>query len=267
MGKLLAAYLMPHPALLIPEIGLGEEKKLEKTAAAMQRIAKEIKELAPDNIIVMTPHGAAFMGVLSVFGGSVAQKTMADMEAPDIWLSLPTNQEFSRELKKACDARKLGLILDEQTGLDNGSFVPLYFISRELLEVRVSLLCPGFVSARDTEVYGDCVREAIKKSAGRFVIIASGDMSHMLSEDGPYGYSEQGMYFEGLIESIVESGDLSGISDISMKCLNEAGQCGLGSLRLAVNSIEKERRKGEMYSHEWPFGIGYLVASLVKKIK
>lgn len=263
MGKLLAAYLMPHPAVLIPEIGQGEEKKLRETAAAIRRAAKEIKELAPDNIIVITPHGAAFMGALSVFGGKLAQKTMDEMDAPDVWLSLETNQCFSIELKKACDARKLGLILDEQFGLDNGSFVPLYLISREHPEFKVSLLCPGFVSKRDTEVYGECIREAIEKSEGSFVIIASGDMSHMLCEEGPYGYSEQGMYFEGLIDSVFESGDLSKISDISMKCLNEAGQCGLGSLRLAINSVPKERRKGEKYSHEWPFGIGYLVASLM----
>ncbi len=264
MGKLLAAYLMPHPAILIPEIGQGEENKLEETRVAVARAAKEIKSLAPVNIIVITPHGAAFMGALSVFGGNLAQKSMEEMDTPDVWLSLETNQDFTMELKKACDARKLGLILDEQFGLDNGSFVPLYLVTREHPEVKVSLLCPGFVSKRDTEVYGECVREAIEKSEGSFVIISSGDMSHMLLEDGPYGYSEPGMYFEGLIDSVFESGDLSKISDISMKCLNEAGQCGLGSLRLAINSVPEERRKGEKYSHEWPFGIGYLVASLME---
>lgn len=263
MGKLLAAYLMPHPAILIPEIGQGEEKNLENTTAAVQRVAREIKALAPDNIIVISPHGAAFMGALSVFGGRKAQKTMEEMDAPDVWLSIETNQDFSMALKKACDARKLALILDEHTGLDYGSFVPLHLISREHSEFKLSLLCPGFVSKRDTEVYGECIREAIEKSEGSFVIIASGDMSHMLCEEGPYGYSEQGMYFEGLIDSVFESGDLSKISDISMKCLNEAGQCGLGSLRLAINSVPEERRKGEKYSHEWPFGIGYLVSSLM----
>lgn len=263
MGKLLAAYLMPHPAILIPEIGQGEESKLEKTTAAFARVTKEIKALAPDNIIVISPHGAAFMGVLSVFGGKSAEKSMDEMEAPGVWLSLEINQDFSLELKKACDARMLGLILDEQVGLDNGSFVPLYMLTREYSEFKLSLLCPGFVSKRDTEVYGECVREAIEKSEGSFVIIASGDMSHMLLEDGPYGYSEQGMYFEGLIDSAFESGNLSKISDISVKCLNEAGQCGLGSLRLAANSVPEKLRKAEKYSHEWPFGIGYLVASLM----
>ena len=165
MGKLLAAYLMPHPAVLIPEIGQGEEKKLKKTADAIKRAAKEIKELAPDNIIVITPHGAAFMGALSVFGGKLAQKTMEEMDAPDVWLSLETNQCFHRLKRPATPGNWASYY--EQFGLTTAVCTP-HLISREHLSLKLSL-CPGFVSKRDTEVYGECIR-AIEKARAALLL-------------------------------------------------------------------------------------------------
>ena len=40
----LKAYFVPHPPLIVPEIGKGEEHAIKKTIDAYQHIAKEIAD-------------------------------------------------------------------------------------------------------------------------------------------------------------------------------------------------------------------------------
>ena len=37
-----------------------------------------------------------------------------------------------------------------------------------------------------------CINEAVRNSDENVVVVASGDLSHRLTHDGPYGYSEYG---------------------------------------------------------------------------
>lgn len=47
MGEILKAYIVPHPPIIIPSIGKGEEKAISSTIESYHEIGKEIKELAP----------------------------------------------------------------------------------------------------------------------------------------------------------------------------------------------------------------------------
>ena len=50
--NLRAAYIAPHPPIIIPEIGRGEEKKIASTSKALKTISKEVKQMKsrPHNI-------------------------------------------------------------------------------------------------------------------------------------------------------------------------------------------------------------------------
>ncbi|NLC40589.1 MAG: AmmeMemoRadiSam system protein A, partial [Clostridiaceae bacterium] len=49
---IIKAYVLPHPPIILPEIGRGEEKKIKDTSAAFHRAAREIAELKPESIII-----------------------------------------------------------------------------------------------------------------------------------------------------------------------------------------------------------------------
>jgi aromatic ring-opening dioxygenase LigB subunit len=66
MGIIKAYFAMPHPPIIIPEVGHGEEKKIKKTYDACQQVGKEIAEIKPDTIIVVTPHGTMFSDAISL---------------------------------------------------------------------------------------------------------------------------------------------------------------------------------------------------------
>lgn len=41
MENVMGYYLMPHPPIIIPDVGKGEEKKIEKTSLACNSIGKK----------------------------------------------------------------------------------------------------------------------------------------------------------------------------------------------------------------------------------
>ncbi len=53
---IIKAYALPHPPIVLPPVGRGEEKKIQKTFDAMDRAAREIAEAKPDTIIITSPH-------------------------------------------------------------------------------------------------------------------------------------------------------------------------------------------------------------------
>ena len=44
MGKILASYLYPHPPIILPEIGRGEELKAIKTIEGVKALSDDIKK-------------------------------------------------------------------------------------------------------------------------------------------------------------------------------------------------------------------------------
>lgn len=59
MGVRMAA-LAPHPPIIIPEIGGRERDRVKKTITSMTRLAEDIKNVDPDILITISPHGPVF---------------------------------------------------------------------------------------------------------------------------------------------------------------------------------------------------------------
>ena len=50
--SILAGYMVPHPPMIIPDIGKGEEDKIKKTITAYEKVAEEIAQIKPEVIII-----------------------------------------------------------------------------------------------------------------------------------------------------------------------------------------------------------------------
>jgi aromatic ring-opening dioxygenase LigB subunit len=58
--SIVAAFIMPHPPIILKEIGGGEEIKIQKTIYACEEIAKKISEIKPDTIVLISPHAIIY---------------------------------------------------------------------------------------------------------------------------------------------------------------------------------------------------------------
>ena len=50
------AVMVPHPPLIVPEIGHGEEREIQATIDSYHRAAQKIAEWKPDTVVVISPH-------------------------------------------------------------------------------------------------------------------------------------------------------------------------------------------------------------------
>lgn len=146
---------------------------------------------------------------------------------------------------------------------DWGFNVPLHFLAKDIrgIEVKAHL-----TDLESPEVYFNRGKELIKnlKYIKKLAWIASGDMSHRLKEDGPYGLHPSGPKFDREFIERLKKKDVGGILNMDPKLIEEAGECGLRSFCMLLGALEgaKIKWQSKILSYEAPFGVGYLVANM-----
>ena len=69
---ILASFMVPHPPMIVPAVGRGSEKQIQKTINAYIQVAKEIALLHPETIIVTSPHATMYRDYFHISPGSCA---------------------------------------------------------------------------------------------------------------------------------------------------------------------------------------------------
>lgn len=257
--NLRAAYITPHPPIIIPEIGRGEEKKIASTSKALKTILKEVRQIEPETIIIITPHAKMHRGAVTINTAPLIEGTMAQFGCPDLRFSAKNDERIVKEIIKKC--KKSGFpYAAVDMNLDHGSFVPLYFISSEFSNFSLVHINYGIMLSAMLEEFGSILSDIIEEKKCKSVFIASGDLSHRLLSTGPYGFVPEGPKFDKEFVRIIEKGSLSEFADIPPLLTEGAGECGLNSFLILSGLLSCYKHSQELLSYEGPFGVGYGVA-------
>ncbi|MDR1196917.1 MAG: AmmeMemoRadiSam system protein A [Candidatus Nomurabacteria bacterium] len=261
--SIISTYLVPHPPLIFPEIGRGEERKIEDTIKAYKKVAAEIVELKPDTIILLSPHAPSFADYFYIFPDASASGDMSEFGASEIRLTMKYDTEFAESLTNACADNDFpaGNDGDLDAKLDHATMVPLRFISdagnnQQFVRIGITSL-----SLEQHFRLGQLIAKTAEQLNHRTIVVASGDLSHRLLDDGPYGYAPEGPEFDKTIQQIITSGNLEGLLDLSPEFCDKAGECGHRPLVIMAGCIGDRPYQPKLLSYEGPFGVGYGVAS------
>lgn len=266
MGKVLGAYLMPHPPIIIPEIGRGEESKITDTLKAMDKIACDVAEKRPDTIIIISPHGTLFRDAISIMGTPRLKGDFGQFRAKNIIIEKENDIELAREIDGEAWSKGIPTVLMDKErlneygmegNLDHGALVPLYFIEKEYKQYKLVHLTYGLLSKSELYDFGKVLSSCIEKSDRNIVLIASGDLSHKLTKDAPAGYHPSGKIFDEILIDLLGKGDVEGIFSIDTSLTNSAGECGLRSIEILLGAFDGFEISAEVLSYEGPFGVGY----------
>jgi aromatic ring-opening dioxygenase LigB subunit len=145
---------------------------------------------------------------------------------------------------------------------DWGLNVPLHFLADDY-QGKIETFLTGFESPREHFEKGRKFFEKLEKDK-RYAFIASGDLSHRLKEDGPYGLHSDGPKFDQALLEYLTRKDIDKFLELGKK-FPEAGECGLRSFSFILGVLKAARAdwQPEVLSYEGPFGVGYLVAKLI----
>ncbi len=266
MGRIKGYYVMPHPPIIIPEVGRGEERKAEATVMACMKVAGEIRVLAPEVIILITPHGPLFRDAIAITDSESIEGDMGRFNASNVRYNLKIDKDLNKNIMEA--AKKAGImtvpITERSIGeynitceLDHGAMVPLYFINKEYENYKLLHITYGMLPKIDLYRFGEIIKREVEKSSKNAVIIASGDLSHKLSSDGHYEYNPMGSVFDSEVMRLLEKGDVEGVFKMDKELIDSAGECGMRSFYIMLGAMEGLKIKGRRLSYEGPFGVGY----------
>jgi len=261
--SVVGAFIVPHPPIIIPEVGQGEEQKIIDTIKSYQEVARRIAKLRPDTIVITTPHSILYSDYFHISPGNNASGNLSRFGAKNISVNVKYDNEFVCALAiSATDAGlKAGTEGEKDAFLDHGTIIPLYFINQYLKEYKVIRVGLSGQSLINHYRLGRCIAETADALSRRVVFVASGDLSHTLKEDGPYGYTPEGVLFDSEITQAMKEGDFLRFLEFSPDLVDVAAECGLRSFVIMAGSLSGKEVKPEFLSYEGPFGVGYAVCS------
>lgn len=264
-----AAFMVPHPPLIVPEVGRGQERVIQNTIDAYYAVAKRIGELRPDTIVLISPHQTMYADYFHIAPGSQAEGDFGRFGAQQVKIKAAYDTEFVQELcQRAINAGlRAGTDGEIDRRLDHGTMVPLYFVRQYWKEYQlVSIGLSGFTLSKHYGL-GQCIQQTAKALGKHIVIIASGDLSHRLKADGPYGYAKEGPEYDRRIMEIMGKADFAKLLSFPEDFCTKAGECGHRSFVMMAGALEAETRESETaiearrLSYEGPFGVGYGICS------
>ena len=256
---ILAAYMVPHPPMIVPAVGRGGEKQIEKTTNAYERVAAEIASLAPDTIIITSPHSVMYTDYFHISPGKSARGDFGRFRASQVSFE----ENYDAELVSAITeiARKqgfpAGVMGERDRKLDHGTMVPLYFIRKKYSGGKIVRI--GLSGLPLTEHYrlGQMIREAVDGLGRRAVFVASGDLSHKLQDYGPYGYAKEGPQYDERIMDVCSRAAFGELFDFDETFCERAAECGHRSFVIMAGAFDGISVDAEQLSHEDVTGVGY----------
>lgn len=259
---IVGAFAVPHPPLIIPEVGRGRERGIQATVDAYEEVGRRVAALAPDTVVVSSPHTTMYRDYFLISPGTSARGSFAQFGAPTAAYEARYDTELVTELCRVCEREGIeaGTDYERDPRLDHGTMIPMHFINKyytgyELVRIGLS----GFSPAEHYRL-GMAVQEAARTLGRRVVYIASGDLAHKLTHDGPYGFAPEGPVFDERIARDFAEGDLLDILCMDHSLAERAAECGLRSFQMMAGALDRTEVRAELLSHEGPFGVGYGVA-------
>ena len=251
--------MVPHPPLIVPEVGRGQEILIKDTIKAYQEAAGMAAQLKPDTIVVISPHAVMYADYFHVSPGKKARGDFGQFMAPQAGEEAVYDEAFVRELDKLCgeDDFPMGTEGEREKELDHGTLVPLHFIHQHYRDYKLVRIGGSGLSFAHHYRAGRYIAIAAENLGRRVFIVASGDLSHKLRGDGPYGYSVQGPEYDERIMDVMGKAEFGELLAFPEDFCEKAGECGHRSFTMMAGAMDGKAVMPRRLTHEGPFGVGY----------
>ncbi|MDD3349974.1 MAG: AmmeMemoRadiSam system protein A, partial [Eubacteriales bacterium] len=225
--------------------------------------SKKIAALHPDTVVVISPHSVLYADYIHISPGKSASGNFRQFGESSVSITADYDEELVSKITEMATNQGIyaGPMGEKQKSLDHGTLVPLYFINKEYRDYKLVRISVSGLSAKEHYEFGLCVRQAIETLGRNAVIIASGDLSHCLSDDGPYHFTEEGPAFDRAMVEAIKDADFLRFLNFENGFCELAGECGLRSFIIMAGILDGLALQTEFLSYEAPFGVGYAVAA------
>jgi len=265
---ILAAVMVPHPPLIVPEVGRGEEEKIKDTIRGFTKATELIARLKPETIVIISPHSAYYSDYFHISPGKSASGDLGKFGARQVTFDIRYDTEFVAELEKRAHRENVeaGTMGEREKSLDHATAVPLYFLKKAYggdISCKIVRIGLSGMPLREHYRFGTLIKKTAEELGRDVCVIASGDLSHVLKKDGPYGYRAEGPEYDRKIMDVMSRGAFGELFGFSDAFCERAAECGHRSFTIMAGCFDGVSVKAEMLSYEGPFGVGYGVCTFI----
>lgn len=99
--------MVPHPPLIIPQVGRGREKEIQATIDAYHKAAEKLASWKPDTVVVLSPHSMMYMDYFHISPGEEAEGDFGQFGVPQVKIKVQYDTEFVTLLTREAEERKI----------------------------------------------------------------------------------------------------------------------------------------------------------------
>lgn len=258
----LNAVIMCHAPIVIPEIAGDRVDEIAQTTTAMSEMAKKILDNKPKVLVVVSPHAPRLRNEYGFYDAPRLTGNFGQFGFRNISIEFSNATDEISKLQHYSLKNGVELMPIVNKTLDHGSMVPLWFMKEAGWSGKTVVLSFPMYPNSDSNVrLGKTILEAAKASGKKWVLLASGDMSHRLIEDAPAGFHPKAKEFDHWVVEHVKKKDLNGAISVDPNLRELAAEDVIDSLEVATGALS-DLNGFEFYSYEGPFGVGYMNAIL-----
>ena len=257
--SVLAGFMVPHPPMIVPEIGRGSEAQITETIRAYERVADEIASLAPETIIITSPHSIMYADYFHISPGRKASGSFASFRASSVRFDEKYDKDLVDEITRLADAEDFpaGTMGEREPALDHGTMVPLWFIRNKYKGSSIVRIGLSGLPLTDHYRLGMIIRDAVRNTGRRVVFVASGDLSHKLQDYGPYGFAPEGPVYDERIMDAMGRASFGELFDFDNSFCDKAAECGHRSFVIMAGAFDGMAVRAERLVHQDVTGVGY----------
>ena len=261
------AVMVPHPPLIIPDVGQGREKKIQATIDAYHEAAKKIASWKPDTVVVLSPHSIMYADYFHISPGKGAVGSFGQFGAPQVKIQVQYDTQFVDTLCREAEARDLpaGTLGERERRLDHATMIPLWFLNHYTTDYKVVRIGLSGLPFSMHYVLGQCIQKTAELCEKKIVVIGSGDLSHKLKADGPYGFQKEGPEYDKRIMEVMGSASFDQLFDFTEEFCEKAAECGHRSFLIMAGALDRMAVEARRLMHEGTFGVGYGICTYETK--
>ena len=255
---ILAAFMVPHPPMIVPAVGQGSEAQVLETTRAYEKVANEIAALKPETVIITSPHSVMYADYFHISPGKGAEGSFRRFRAPGVKFSERYDTELADRICELAEENlPAGTLGERDPELDHGTMVPLWFLRQKYDGGKLLRIGLSGLPLSDHYRLGQLLARAVEDTGRRAVLIASGDLSHKLQAYGPYGFAPEGPAYDSRIMDVCGRAAFGELLDFDETFCEKAAECGHRSFVILAGAFDGLRVKATVLSHQDVTGVGY----------
>ncbi|WP_027421761.1 AmmeMemoRadiSam system protein A [Lachnobacterium bovis] len=246
-------YILPHPPIMIPQIGKGDEVNVESTIKAISNITDEIAQIKPDTIVIISDKAPYYSDYIHMFSKGKKTGDLSEFGAKEIEFTA----EYDIKLQKNIDrlAKEFdfpaGLEKADYQKIDYATIIMLYCLVQKYVDFNIVNVGLSNLSLEDHYTFGKIIKKASDELDRKVVCIASCDTSRDVA-------------FSDEFLDIIKENPNDIFKDELKDTFSEFDVVkALAVLNGTFGDYNGEKNysiKSNIYNFENPFEVGYLVA-------